>query len=319
MTDLRDSWEKNWPEVRALLTGSFPKFVLSGDPPGMGSEVPVFCYHLVGWEEFERDLKFLSRNDYDTIDAQMLLDHITGVRRAPPRSVVLTIDDGAQNLFDVAFPLLRRYGMKAVAFIAPGLHQDATSSDQTGAEDEDLGPCDWSEIQLMHESGTIDFQAHTFEHRYVPRWPEPASLTGSCPALVDSLRGPPLSMKEDFELAKRTIEERLGKRVLHLAFPRYRGTTAALELGVECGFQSFWWGYVPGHLGNRVGQSPHYVARTDGIYLRRLPGEGRLTGGGALKKRLSAVVSRQHVRREDELLLEENGNRPGDSGSEVTE
>ncbi len=146
----------------------------------------------------------------------------------------------------------------------------------------------------MHESGSVDFQAHTFEHRYVPRWPEPVSLTGSCSALVDSLRGPPLSMKEDFELAKRTIEEKRGKPVLHLAFPKVLGTTAALDLGVECGYQAFWWGYLPGHRSDRVGQSPHYVSRTDGIYLRRLPGEGRLSGVAVLKKRLSAVVPRQN-------------------------
>ncbi len=298
LAELRHSWEKNWPEVRAVLTGSFPKFILGRAPSDLDSEVPVFCYHLVAWEEFERDLKFLNRNDYNTIDAQMLLDHITGARRAPPRSVVLTIDDGAKNLFDVAFPLLRRYGMKAVAFIAPGLHQDATSPGRPAGDCADLSPCAWSEIQLMHESGNVDFQAHTFEHRYVPRWPEPVDLTGSCPALGDSLRGHPLSMKEDFGLAKRTIEERLEKRVLHLAFPKFRGTTAALEFGVECGFKAFWWGYVPGHLGNRVGQSPHYVARTDAIYLQRLPGKGRLTGGAALKKRLSAVVSRQQMSRE---------------------
>ena len=31
----------------------------------------------------------------------------------------------------------------------------------------------------MHESGLVDFQSHTYEHRYVPRWPEPIVLTGA--------------------------------------------------------------------------------------------------------------------------------------------
>ncbi len=72
--------------MRALLTGSFPTFVLRTAPRELGSEDPVFCYHLVGWQEFERDLKFLSRNDYTTINAQVLLDHLTGVGRLPDRS-----------------------------------------------------------------------------------------------------------------------------------------------------------------------------------------------------------------------------------------
>jgi hypothetical protein len=118
---LRSSWEKNWPEVHAVLTGSFPSFVFSGRPSDLGSVVPVFCYHLVDPEEFERDLEFLSFNGYLTIDADALLAHMLGSELAPSRSVVLTVDDGARNLFEVAFPLLKKYGAKVVAFIAPGL------------------------------------------------------------------------------------------------------------------------------------------------------------------------------------------------------
>ncbi len=293
---LRSSWEKNWPEVHAVLTGSFPSFVFSGRPSDLGSVVPVFCYHLVDPEEFERDLEFLSFNGYLTIDADALLAHMLGSELAPSRSVVLTVDDGARNLFEVAFPLLKKYGAKVVAFIAPGLHPEAASAPMACR----LRPCTWSELEIMHQSGHVDFQAHTFEHRYVPRWPEPMILTGSDPELVSSLRGVPLSMRDDFRRSRRTIEEKLGKRVAHLAFPKWQGTADALAVGAWCGFQAFWWGYLTGHRGNKPGQSPHRVARIDSIYLRRLPGKGRLSVGAALKKRFSAITARWAAGRGEE-------------------
>ena len=116
-------WEKNWPELHAALTGGLPGFIFSNRPAGLDSGVPVFCYHLVEAAAFEEDLLFLKHNGYVTIHADALLDHLLRRKPAPARSVVLTFDDGAQNLYETVFPLLKRYDVQAVAFIAPGLHE----------------------------------------------------------------------------------------------------------------------------------------------------------------------------------------------------
>ena len=144
--------------------------------------------------DLETDLAFLSRNGYVTIDADALLDHLEGRRRAPERAVVLTVDDGARNLYDVAFPLLQSFGMKAVAFIATRFHRE----DSEDVSDEYTGdlpePLSWSQIREMHASGVIDFQSHTHAHRYIPRWPEPVVLTGSASNQSSSLKGPILTI-----------------------------------------------------------------------------------------------------------------------------
>src|SRR5690606_9912496 len=116
--------------------------------------VPVFCYHVIQGETFEHDLMHLRDGGYVTIDADQLLDHLCQRKAAPSRSVVLSFDDGARNLYEVAFPLLRRFGMKAVAFVAPRFHDEA----QSMATREDR-PCTWAEIEEMHASGLIDFQS----------------------------------------------------------------------------------------------------------------------------------------------------------------
>ena len=261
-------WEKNWPEVHAAVTGGLPEFVFARNPSDIASSIPVFCYHVVDVAGFETDLKFLQRNGYNTVDADALLDHMERRSLAPLRSVVITIDDGARNLYDVAFPLLMRYQMKAVAFVAPGLHEE--NGVRTGS------PLSWQQIREMHDSGVIDFQSHTYDHRYVPRWPETLDgLEGSELAQVRELRGPALAMAEDFRLAKEALELRLGKTVRHLAFPQFNGTEEAISIGRETGYEAFWWGVLPHRPDNRPGDPRSHIVRLDGRNLRRLPGDGR--------------------------------------------
>jgi len=125
--------------------------------------------------------------------------------------VVLTFDDGPRNHYEVVFPLLKRYGMKGVAFIAPRFHTYNCNNSL-------LQPLSWQQIREMHESEAIDFQSHTYEHRYLPRWPEPVSLEGSDPEVVESLRGLALAIREDFHLSKEILEQKLHRPIRHLAF-----------------------------------------------------------------------------------------------------
>jgi peptidoglycan/xylan/chitin deacetylase (PgdA/CDA1 family) len=287
-SNLRNSYEKNWPEVHARFTGQATRFIYSDKPKLPDDVIPVFCYHELDKTSFESDLEFLARNDYRTIDAQGLADHLSGEKIAPPRSVVLTVDDGARSLFDVGLPLLQDYSMKVVAFVAPRLHR----------EDQDVpsGPgqrlCTWRELLEMHESGCVDIQSHSYEHRYVPRWPEPIIVLGEDPSVVDRLRGPIQSIAEDFSAAKKTIEDRLSKTIRHLAFVKYVGSDEAIEIGKKCGYQSFFWGYLPRHDGNRPGQGTDRITRVDGWYLRRLPGTGRRPLGEIFRERFGSRLAR---------------------------
>jgi peptidoglycan/xylan/chitin deacetylase (PgdA/CDA1 family) len=203
----KNMWRKNWPEARAAVTGGLPRFVFESRPPPLGSNVPVFCYHVVNPQRFEADLTFLSRNGYVTIDADALLNHLTGRRLAPEGAVVLTFDDGPRNHYEVVFPLLKTYETKGVAFIVPRFHEEASPDLSGNSSTLPRQPLNWSQIREMHDSGAIDFQSHTYEHRYLPRWPEPLSLEGSDHEVVGSLRGPALAIGEDFRLSKEILEQ----------------------------------------------------------------------------------------------------------------
>ncbi len=247
--------------------------------------MPAFCYHTVDAESFAADLGFLQQNRYVTIGADTMLDHLSGRRAAPKRAVVLTIDDGANNLYSVSYPLIRRFGMKAVAFIAPRFHG--------GSEDSDgLRPCSWPEIRQMHESGHIDFQSHTYEHRYVPRWPEPAEWVGCPPERHARLLTPGLSLLDDFQRARDVLREELGKTIRHLAFPQYNGTLEAIRIGQRAGYEGFWWGMLARRPQNEPGQPSTHIARISGEFLRRLPGTGRVSLMSVLRDRYRGNAAR---------------------------
>lgn len=281
------TWEKNWPEVRAVLRGDVPRFVSAARPEEYGSCVPVFCYHAIDPDTFGEDLAFLKRNGYTTLDADELVDHMAGQHVAPARSVVLSIDDGLLDLYTDAFPLLKEFDMTAVAFIAPGLH-----TQQKASRNEPIRLCTWSEIEEMHISGLVDFQCHTLEHRLMDRWPTPSPIY-SKHGRVALQRTAPQPIEMDLTKARAAIEDRLNKKVQHLALPQYVSDVTGMRAALDCGFRAVWWGLLRNRRGNDVGDSLTHLARISGEFLRRLPGEGR--------RPLMQVLSRRATKRVDEL------------------
>ena len=177
--EVRWSWRKNAPDLLALLTRNYPRFMFEANPPPLRDEIPVFTFHSVEPEAFRRALEFLQHNQYRTLDGTEFHAVLQGTRSLPERSVMLTFDDGRATLYTVVFPLLKKFGYKAVSFIIPGLIPDSAppspnyddyasgqvSADELLAREQSRAPlCSWEEITEMHESGVIDFQSHTMYH-----------------------------------------------------------------------------------------------------------------------------------------------------------
>ncbi len=122
--------------------------------------VPILTYHRVGPhvnrmivtpDAFEAQLEFLKRNDYRVIRLSDLPDFLEGRKQLPKRAVAITFDDGHVSSYQNAFPLLKKYGFPATYYLY---------TDFLGARD----ALTWAQIREMHESGLIDFQAHSKSH-----------------------------------------------------------------------------------------------------------------------------------------------------------
>jgi peptidoglycan/xylan/chitin deacetylase (PgdA/CDA1 family) len=96
-------------------------------PPTKG--LPVLLYHKVSERvndtitiapsTFERHLQYLSHKGYQSISLRQLIENIEHAGTLPRKPVMITFDDGYVNNLDLAYPLLKKYGHKAVFFI-PG-------------------------------------------------------------------------------------------------------------------------------------------------------------------------------------------------------
>ena len=82
----------------------------------------VLAYHAIEDPERFEEHADLIRRDMAALSQEEAIAAIRGVRGGlPPRSVLITFDDGHRSVLDVAMPILRERGLPAVVFVVPGL------------------------------------------------------------------------------------------------------------------------------------------------------------------------------------------------------
>jgi peptidoglycan/xylan/chitin deacetylase (PgdA/CDA1 family) len=149
----RRSIEKTLPDLTQLLRGRAPSFLFGGDV----TELPIFTFHVVD-ESFRGDLEQLARGGYETVGAAELAAYARGEWKPGERTVALTFDDGDRSLDEVAAPSLAEHGMRAVAFVVPGIVPDETDEWLTG----------WASLRRWVERGVLEVGAHSEYHHHVP-------------------------------------------------------------------------------------------------------------------------------------------------------
>ncbi len=161
---------------------------------------------------FAEQMEYLHRQGYSTIT----LDDFLGVRngrRLPEKPIMLTFDDGFMSNYRYAFPILKRYGMKATIFVTPD-----PSSDNFKKYAHTDAPLTPEQIKEMSDYG-ISIQSHGMTHRYL------TDLSS------DVIR---------WELAesKRVLEKMTDKPVRHLAVPSGAYNRLVRRMAKECGYDA---------------------------------------------------------------------------------
>jgi peptidoglycan/xylan/chitin deacetylase (PgdA/CDA1 family) len=131
------------------------------------NEIPVFIYHDVEVESFTADLQFLAANRYRTLTTEEFVGAMRG--GCQDRCVLLTFDDARRNFFDVAFPLLQQYGVKATLFAPTYWVQsgsDAAGQASGNASLQNLFMT-WEELRGCKQSGLVDVQSHAHRHALI--------------------------------------------------------------------------------------------------------------------------------------------------------
>ena len=123
-------------------------------------------------------MDFLKTHHYNVIGFDELVEGIRNNKKFPPKTVVLSFDDGYENNYTAAFPILKEYGFPAIIFLC---------SDFIGEKDF----LTWLEIKEMQKHKII-MGGHTRRHVYLPDAPlttQRDEIFG-CKATLESKLGP---------------------------------------------------------------------------------------------------------------------------------
>ena len=189
--------------------------------------VPILMYHhfadegapgtVISGGVFESHLIALRDGGYTAISFQQLLDYVDHGAKLPDRPVVITIDDGYESVYEVAYPLLKQYDMHAAVFIIGVLH----GQDLYKETFHPVFPSSLTSEQAaeMTESGVISIQSHSFDmHQYEPYETGPYRR-GVMRRRGESEREYIAAFTDDFEMAAAQIESVFGNRPYVYSYP----------------------------------------------------------------------------------------------------
>ena len=245
------------------------------DPPNLAVEgfprieegVPVFCYHyfrsgfdaaylvkvlgavLFGmpalgprefWTtpvgEFEKHLRYFRDSGTVVMTLDEVADLLESGADLPPRAVVLTIDDADQSVYELAYPMLRKYGMRAHRFVPTA---------KVGSPWSDLKVCTWEQLSEMAASGHIIVESHTRDLHYKvraggglePVFLHPGQIPDQAGNGLVPLTGPYAAVAADLVSSREDIEAGVGTSADWLAWPYGFATDELDSLSREVGFR----------------------------------------------------------------------------------
>ncbi len=177
--------------------------------------LPILGYHRVGTlkgdhvptvsvDAFERQMRFLARR-FQVIDLKVAVDCLDRSAPLPRKSAVITFDDGYEETYTLAWPVLRRLGFPATLFV---------TVEEIGRP----GFATWVQVREMAQHG-ISIGCHTMHHRYLPAVP------------TDRL-------PQEIVEAKRVLEERLGQPVQFISYPVGGFTAEVQALVKQAGYRA---------------------------------------------------------------------------------
>jgi peptidoglycan/xylan/chitin deacetylase (PgdA/CDA1 family) len=105
---------------------------------------------------FVAQMQYLITSGYHVVSLAAAVDAIEGKTKLPQRAVVLTFDDGWENQYRHAFPILRRFAMTATFFVF------------TTVIDSDDRNMTWKQLAELQAAG-MTIGSHTRTHPSLPR------------------------------------------------------------------------------------------------------------------------------------------------------
>ena len=178
--------------------------------------VPILMYHHVGIanhsrmdtvspQRFEWHMAYLKKHRFNVLPLSTLVHIIQEGKPLPRKSVVITFDDGYEDNYAQAFPVLKKYGFPATIFVI---------TDVLNAKDY----LSTAQMKEMSAHG-IEIGSHTRAHAYLP------GILGE--KLVEEVKG-----------SKDWLERELGVPIVNFAYPAGGFTEEVKQAVQDAGYES---------------------------------------------------------------------------------
>ena len=185
--------------------------------------VPILCYHRFAKDcnsplcmpahIFEQQMRYLYENGYRVIGFRQLIDFLEYRHAIPKKSVIISIDDGYRSVYDVCYPILKKYGFHATLFIYTDFINACKNS------------LTWKQLAIMKADG-FEIGGHTVFHSDLTRQKEGEDTS----AFMDRI-------EKELRVSKQIIDKKLEQNTIFLAFPYGRHNQNVLEITRRLGYQ----------------------------------------------------------------------------------
>ena len=206
-----------------------------------GVRLPIVMYHqltksesragkyVLTVEQFEKDLRFLKENGYETVTVNQLLDFSEGKGDLPEKSIMITFDDGCETLYSYALPLLKKYGFTAIGFAVGALADSYTELDDHNLNYSCL---DWAEIKEMCNGGIVDIQSHSYDLHKIT-----ADRSGAAKKKTETFAQYKEFLSSDAAIMKEKMMAHTGKSPVAFAYPFGSYSAESAEILAGCGIK----------------------------------------------------------------------------------
>jgi len=202
----------------------------------------IFCYHRLvdkirypGTEitpaAFEAEMKQLKDAGITVISMQDLLAWKRGEKNIPPRSAVISFDDGWKSQYEVGWPIMKKFGYPFTMFI----YTEGVRGGSLGGGE----AITWEQLADMRDNG-VDIQAHTATHQDLREGHNIMLAAPGGKRTRTKLTGPQYEQWVHNEVVgcKQLLEQRLGIKVNCFAVPFGSYNEHVKEIARNAGYEA---------------------------------------------------------------------------------
>ena len=196
--------------------------------------LPVLMYHYVSRfpgaiavspEHFEDQCRGMAEHGWRGIGLDEAEAFLLKGAPLPPRSLLITFDDGYRSNYTLAYPILQKYSMKATIFAIGVSFGTDHYKDTDYAMTPHFGAAEAAE---MAGSGLISIQSHTYDmHQWPPYETDSAVRENILQLPGESEEAYVEALTADFTRSRAQLEAAAGRPVDVLAYPAGQYSTLA--------------------------------------------------------------------------------------------